>query len=1150
MDATPRLRHGCMKFLPILKWMINITVFAALAAGGVAVYFWKNGDDLVRQEVLKKFHEAAPDLSLSVGATTLKGTQSVILSDIEVQERSTGKALFRAAELQVNIDSAQLLENQTPVIDRITLQSADVLLTRLEDGRWNWQQYKFVKPQTKAQALPEIILEDVRIRLSLRHGNGIPTATLQLASPKIVAVPTSQHGYDFDGAIMLPGAGLMKLGGMCDLETAQWEVGGHLKDIRADQNLMNLVQATTPQVKNQLGKVDTVMEQLLPSVQTVSAQPPGAALLIGNNAHVAWQISGLLDVDFAARSVEHTLIPAFQLRVNVRDGVVASRSLPIELSGVKATFFRDNQNMIFRMDEGRIDGARVSGDLVTSTAPNAAPPIGSFNIERFPITKDVRKLLPEKSLRIFDAFQPEGFVSARGKILRKPDGKWAPKDVVLDVHDGAAMFHKFRYPVTGLNGTIRQTSAEQASTMAKAPAVVESDILLDVTMTGTIGSQPLEATGWMKNPGPVSENHFTVRVNDFPLDGDFRNALPPKQRGIVESLDLTGTASGVMQFYRPPGLDQITQPSYDVRVKDGDISFRKFPYDITDLSGHLLYDGLNKHWTFRDLRGRHGNGQLAAHGEFRGLNAPGTLDLTIVAKNAALDADLYNALPRTQRDLWKTIDPDGFCDLTAKINWTANPGQAANVSFPQDSPIRIFDTVIRPTPFPFEMRVKEATLSFDPNDPRNAGKQHCEIHTFTAFHEQSRVQARGWAEISPDGEWQLHLNDLNARNLKPDDELRGALPKSWAETLARVDRSGSVSIENSEIDFRGDAHGERNTTASWNLNMRFHDCMFNAGLDVSHIYGLITAAGTWDGFHINNLGRIHLDTAEVLEMPFTNVRGPYSLNDVELIMGARQVFEPDSLLSDVNQDSRIKAQAYGGEILLDAQVDMRPEGRYQFFTELNNARLESYAALHIPDQRNLRGVVAAWMRLQGVGDDPADLTGSGQLRISPAALLELPVMVKLLSSLSQLTPNVQNLTAFDYAITHFKVAREEFRLERVDLVGDSISFRGKGSVGFGGAVDLDFYSRPARTRAASIPFISGLFTNWSKIEVRGTTDHPHVRTLALGQVDETMKQFLQGRPNPNSPIPNLTVPRFFQRAQPAPPRRRMQNAAGGIRGTQ
>ncbi|MEZ6132817.1 MAG: hypothetical protein R3C59_29465 [Planctomycetaceae bacterium] len=1137
-----------MKFLPVLKWMINLTLFVALAAGSGALYFWKNSDDLVRHEILKRFHQAAPDLQLIVGGTILHGTRAATLTNIEIRERATDRPLFRAKELYAEIDSNRLLEHQQVIVHKVRLKSADVLLTRQEDGRWNWQQYRFDPPKQRA-GLPEVLLEDIRIQLTLKHGHDIPAARLLMTGPHFQAVPASEHGYDFDGAVQLPGAGLLQLNGMCDVRSGEWKLGGQMRDVKADQQLMNLAQATRPELQGQLQRVDSAIESALPHVPASDVRTAEAALSIGNDSRIAPQFLGLLDVDFHVSSNADSVIPLFRLKVGIKDGRLASPSIPFPLSSVTAKLYKDNNTLEFRLENAVCDGARLAGHVLISNAADADPPAAAFRIERFAVSEKIRPLLPLKTLRMFDTFQPKGLVSASGELVKDADGRWKAHNLFAEIHEGTAVHQKFRYPAKQLKGTFRQRAAGSPAVASTDPQHTADDILLDVNITGMVGNRPLRSVGWMKNPGPEAETRFEVEVTDFPLDGDFYNALEEKQRRAVLPLNLTGKANARLVFYRPPGLDRVTRPYFDVSVFDARMKFEKFPYGITNLTGRITFDGPNKLWQFHDLQGRHGDGRLQAVGSFASKSEPGVLELTIRAKNAALDADLYNALSRSQRNLWNLVDPDGFCDLTALIHWTAAPGSPAIVSFPDSEPVRVFNTRIRPRPFPFDMLIKEATLSYDPNDPRNAGVQHCEIHTLTALHGDSPLNAGGWVEAKPDGEWQVHLNRVRAEKLSPDSQLRAALPATWQQTLNRVRETGSLSIEDSEMDFRGDVAGQRSTTARWDLQLKFDDCTFDTGLDVSHIYGTVTADGQWDGFHLQNNGLIRIETAEVLEMPLTNIRGPYSLNDVELVLGARQVFETDSQLAQVDRESRIKAEAYGGELLLDALVDMRDNGRYQFFTELANARLESYAALHIPDQRNLRGVVAAWMSLEGRGNDPADMTGKGQLRISPAALYELPVMVKLLGSLSQLNLNVQNLTAFDYALMNFVVRDRAFWLDPVDLVGESISFRGVGSVGFGGAVDLDFYSRPARTRAMSIPLINQLFTTWTKVEVTGTTDRPQVRSLPMGQLDEGLKQFLQPfNPNPSGPVPVLAIPRVFQRTQPLLPGRRPQNAAGNSPG--
>ncbi|MDG2128746.1 MAG: hypothetical protein P8K08_12185 [Fuerstiella sp.] len=1145
-----------MKIVPVLKWMVRLTLLTAIVVGIAALYFWNQSDRFVHDTILKLFDEAAPGLKLSVGAARLNGAQGATLTNVEIRDRESGQPLFRSSEISVELDANRLLEQQQVTVNAVHLDSVDVLLVREEDGRWNWQQYEFHASSDSPVQLPQISVKDLSIQLTLKHGGGIPAARLLLTSPAIQALPASQEKFDFDGGINLPGVGLLNLTGAWDLLKRKWNLSGQLRGVRADKSLMGLAQATNPEIQGHLTQVDSMLGRVLPrqqSIQGAASRTSEAALLIGNDGRTAPQFVGVLDVDFSVGGSPELAIPEFKMRVDVRDGRLVSPVFPIGLTDVQATFFKDNQNLEFRLKQARSGEAFLSGWLKMQQGHGSPPGQARVDVTSFPVDMKLQPLMPPKVRRLFDAFLPDTVVSGGCDLRQQPDGNWRAENLAATIDSGTVTFHRFRYPVNGLTGTLKQrpfsNSPASGTELANEyePVLTERDVMLDVSISGRLGKHPFVSTGWWKNPGLNAETLFELSVTEFPLDSRFRNALEEKQQTVVDSLDLTGMANADFVFYRPPGADQPTYTYIDGHVYDASMRFARFPYDIDNLSGHLVFDGKAKYWQFTDLQGQHEHGQIRASGSYQGLPAPGVLDLTITAQNVALDSDLYNALNKPQRELWNMIEPDGFCDLTAQVHWTAIPGQPAIVKFPADAPVRIFNTRIRPKPFPLAMFVKEATLSFNPNDARFAGVQHCEIHSFQAFHNNNSIRATGWAEAKPDGEWQVHLNNLNAVNLEPDDQLRAALPTSWRETLNRLYQQGSVSIDNSEIDFRGVMSGDYNPTARWDLNMRFRDCAVNAGLDVTGVYGAVTAQGVWDGFHLHNTGTISLDTAEVLEMPFTHIEGPYSVNDVELVLGARNVFF-DTDLTQIDRHDRIKAQAYGGEVVLDALVDLREDGQYRFFTELEDALLESYAADHIPDQKTLKGVINAWMRLEGTGDAAADVEGKGQLMISPAALYELPVMVHLMGALSQLKFNVQDRTAFDWAKVDFTVGQEAFNFQRIDLVGKSISLLGRGAVGFKGDVHLDFFSRPPRPTAASLPIINRLWTQWTMVEVRGTTSRPQTTPKPLGQLDQNMQQFLKAfNPSPGGPIPMLVVPRVFPQSSPLQPRTRRQSAVPGPR---
>ena len=114
----------------------------------------------------------------------------------------------------------------------------------------------------------------------------------------------------------------------------------------------------------------------------------------------------------------------------------------------------------------------------------------------------------------------------------------------------------------------------------------------------------------------------------------------------------------------------------------------------------------------------------------------------------------------------------------------------------------------------------------------------------------------------------------------------------------------------------------------------------------------------------------------------------------------------------------------------------------------------------LPDQRNMKGVVNAWLLVNGDGDSAANLKGSGQMLISPAALYEVPVVLEMLNALSSLQFAVPNRAAFNYALMSFRIHDEAFEFEPIDLSGDSLALRGRGRVGFGGDVYAGFLFPP------------------------------------------------------------------------------------------
>ena len=1114
-----------MRLPATIKWLLFFTATALAGAAVAATWLLGRWEDLLRDQLFATFDKVAPGLVLYLDQIELPGTSTLRLTGLEVRDSATGRSLLRVGRLQLEIDEAELMERRRLLLRSVVAEDVDVLLQRNADGRWNWQDYEF-RPLSGAGLVPPVVrVQDLRARVLLQHSEDLPAAELLAAVPEFQAIPASATDYDFLGAASVPGAGLLALRGGCDLSDRSWSLAGSVRDVRLDQNLLELAVTTFPQLAAQRQRLDVLLTQMLPAKADVaagtvepSAAEPGAGALVLGTGRAAPRLTGQLSLDFRARRDAGADVPDLRLEASLTEGSMSTAALPWQLREISAKLMLDNGRATVQLLQARDGEMRAAGELRLPLGSDATPATARLQLDNFPVTMQLQPLLPPKTQRFFDHFQPGGTISGEVQVQRFPGGQWLPVSLQGQTQNGAMQFHRFRRPITGISARIIQRPMADNATSLR-------DVIFDVEAEGSAGEDVVRAQGWLRQPGAEMEVRFDVEAPHLPLDGRFRDALDDAGRRVIEMLNLSGSAKVSLACYRAPGLDLPTDLLLRADVMSSQLRFRGFPYQVDNLTGHVEFDSKQKLWTFTNVRGRHGAGELTCSGRFRGLPAPGVLDLTVTAAGAKIDSDLFNALPESSRKIWTIVNPEGMCNLRSVISWTAVPGQKPTVRLEN---VEVYDAAICPRPFPYRMRIQSARLSYDPNDPRAAGNQHCEIHSLEADHEGSEITAAGWAESSPNGDWQVHLSTVNARDLRPDDQLRAALPAGWRQTLSRLAQTGRVTVEDSEIDFRGTIDPTLPVTAAWDLNLGLDDCEISAGLDLKHIVGRVHARGVWDGQSLENSGELALSRAEVLDMAITEIQGPWRMTDNELVLGNREVILGRVQPGKVSDDSRVRGEAFGGTLEMDGIVNLAAGSVYRFFGELKNASLEQYARLHAPGQASMRGLVNSWMFVTGDGNTARNMKGEGQLQINPAALYEIPVVLELLSAMSRLNFAVPNRTAFDYALMSFQIRDEAFMFDPIDLVGDSISLRGRGRVGFGGDVVLDFYSRPPRGTGLRNPLSDLLVssaTQWVTVQVRGTTARPQTSVSTRPQIDESMRQFLNTfEPRPGAPLPGLVLP--------------------------
>jgi hypothetical protein len=150
------------------------------------------------------------------------------------------------------------------------------------------------------------------------------------------------------------------------------------------------------------------------------------------------------------------------------------------------------------------------------------------------------------------------------------------------------------------------------------------------------------------------------------------------------------------------------------------------------------------------------------------------------------------------------------------------------------------------------------------------------------------------------------------------------------------------------------------------------------------------------------------------------------------------------------------------------------------------------------------------MTLEGAGNSSANLTGQGRVMIKPAALYQLPLIIQIFR---QLPFTLADNTAFDEADLVFKIRNDQFEFSRIDLRGNALSLRGRGTVRFDEQVDLLFFSTSPKAQVP-IPFVREVLNASSVglivVKVDGTIDQPKPEMQSNFVINDALRTFLGG----------------------------------------
>lgn len=1172
-----------------IMWLLAILVVAIGISGWAAHYYWKNADRLLHEKVAEVFRDWHPELKFQLGQCRLDWSGQIHVEQFSLTLPQGERPLIDLPDTIVHLDREALLNRQEVVVQNLRLLQPQIEATRLPDGTWDFHDLPALPKSNKRQSLPTVELQNAQLTLRIMKEDGGPTATVNVDNANLKLTPNGKRSLLIDGDAQVTNVGRLKLDGRINVDTKTGSLNGQLTEVGFDNKLLAYATSFEPSVTEKVALVkQRLLDEMLkpPNPQAKSpfsiaglANSPASdvaefrstpfssansnaefrpaplsnsnrqfqqapfsnsnveirqasgsrtratrghsipAQMIGERNSILGLLANL-DIAFNVSVPAPGSTPDVRILVDIKDGAVTNTALPFPLDNLTGQVeYADHLLAIRKLTA--VNGPTevdISGSILESDAGLS----GQVNLKIRGLVCDerLRSRLSVGFGKIYDVHHPSGLLDMEVSVAAAPGGKWIPQGLLVRANRASVIHEIFPYPVKDAVGTIVQDGKN-----------------LRIDMAGRVGDRPITLKGFVQDPGPEAWVVFEIDVEDLPLDDNFYGALNDKMRAVLDSMNLGGFADAHIRLERKPGPGHKMVPSMTGYLKAGTMAFRSFPYRVENLTGKLKFDG--RDWDFTELRGTHDDALLSAEGKYITSTGTGDLQLQVTTQEAQIDESLRIALPPHLKKLWHEFSPGGkIRRMVTDVRMIK--GQSVRITLPE---IQIDEGTANLRMFPYELSGIKANYAF--------ADGLLKIHSFNGRHGGTSVSLEGTVRTEPNGDWRTTLSKFSARDLVNDASFQRALSPGLKSVFSTFGPDQSLNVAGF-LELRGTQDPQFPITAAWEVATDLTKGKVSAGMDFTDVTGRIISSGTWDGYEADADGILDISSLKVFDKyTLYDVRGPFALKEGIFSAGSREALKPNGTDQPIDSSEQIQAKFVGGILSINSQATTSQPTDYLARINLSHGQLKRFSQLYMENRDRLEGVMNGWMTVQGKGPQPKDLTGRGQLQISPAALYELPVIFQVLNTLA-VAP--QDNSFFEYGRVDFQIANEQFNFSSIDLVGSPMQLHGTGRAGFDDSLNLTFVSvlPNSRTRKSQvwIPIVTevaGLVGGVANlvgvvVEVTGTTSNPQTKVIPAKNLDDAFKQFVRSlKPLPLTPprppaIPPLAFPGQQRRTQQIPRR--------------
>ncbi|HUY34318.1 MAG TPA: hypothetical protein VMV69_16345 [Pirellulales bacterium] len=1066
-----------------------------MGAAAAVLLFYNRVDEEIRRRVEARIAAQYPELAVSVRSARLVAGQGIELRGLSIAEPGASGpgaelAYLEEVLLAGHTDWRQLLQGELS-ISNIVIRRPTIRMTRRADGVWS---------AAKLLPLPRLSADTPRGSIE----NGVVEILDPFKNqPGAFALRDVQLTFEAAaGAAPTPGG------------RADFDVRGRLS---ADHVRRIDVQATVAP-SGRRWSVSGMVEDLDLSPELARALPADLSRRLIACGPLRAQVKGT----YRLRYDEAADPPLdFDASGQLSRGRLDDPRLPSPLTDLRATFRIKPKSLLVSELTARSGQTTLK---IESFVRDGHAPKSPFTLKAesrdLVLDRQLLKLFPASWQEQWQKFLPEGKVDVERLELAFDGEQWRPR-LLLNCVNVAFSYQAFPYRLEHGKGRIEF-----------------KDGLLTADLTAYGDGEPVRIAGRVRDPGPDARVSWEISAENLRLDEKLFKAINPTARQVVRALHPRGTFSALFRM----GHGDERRPRLHKHLVMGlnrcSLRYDGFPYPLDNVRGALVMN--DDVWEFNDLEGTNDTGRVTCHGRLLPSRGGSELVLNFKGRNVPLEEELRDALavqsPGAAR-LWRDLKPKGTVHLESVLTMAPGRTKAALsvTAWPVCDEAANQLASIEPSYFPYRLEKLQGEFIYQNGSVK--------LQHMRAEHRGTKLEAAGECEIDPLGGWRLRLDRFQVDRLKPTDrDLLRALGAQFKKHVAELALSGSLNLRGS-LELASDGQAGEGVSAGWHLDAECQRGGLDCGVTLEDVYGGVTLEGGFDGRRFHCRGELDFDSLTFKEFQFTEVRGPFLIDDGVLLLGAAADRRRPDRRSEPGR--LITARLYGGRTRIDGKITFaeRPEylarERPDYFVQvsLTDADLARFTQEAVPGRQKLTGMVSADLALDGRGRGMHNLAGRGHIRLRNADLFELPVMVALLKTLSGRPPSV---TAFNTGDISFRIQGEHVYLNQIECKGDAISLRGKGELNFDRTIQLTFHTVVGHDDVR-LPILDKIGARASQqillIHVDGTLDEPITRRELFPTLAQALEQLQLEPQRAAGPKARAMPPGRFP-ASNAPPSRR------------